>query len=54
MRNSNTARLKNANKQIQAVIYIMGLKDKCIILVGYKDAAWSPGQGEAVLTPVVC
>lgn len=39
------SQIKNANKQIQAVIYIMGLKDKCIILVRYKDAAWSQGQG---------
>lgn len=53
MRNSNIKE-RNANKEILAVVFIMGLKDTCIILVAYKDAAWSQGQGEAVLTPVFC
>lgn len=53
MRNSNI-RERNANKEILAVVYIMGLKDTCIILVAYKDTAWSQGQGEAVLTLVFC
>lgn len=35
---------RNASKQILVVVDIMGLKDKCIILVAYKDAAQSQGR----------